>query len=164
MSDHYDRYNGMESLLSTNLAGVGTDSISRQDAIDAVMKCYDNDELFEVYEDTLRALPSAQPSYNPDEWCHDCKEYDTEKHCCPRWNKVIRSTLQDVKQSDWIPCSERLPKKEGFYLVTLKYKRGAETTIRFFRIENGECYWSKWGNEIITAWQPLPEPYREEKE
>lgn len=36
MSDHYDRYNGMENLLSTNLAEVGTDCISRQAAIEAL--------------------------------------------------------------------------------------------------------------------------------
>ena len=44
MSDHYDRYRGMEELLGTNLAEVGTDcsefpnnsdAISRQQAIDA---------------------------------------------------------------------------------------------------------------------------------
>ena len=29
MSNHYDRYNGMEELLGTNLAEVGTDCISR---------------------------------------------------------------------------------------------------------------------------------------
>lgn len=29
------------------------------------------------------------------EWCTDCKEYDQEKHCCPRFNKVIRTTLQE---------------------------------------------------------------------
>lgn len=33
MSDHYDRYNGMNKLLGTNLADVGTDCISRQAAI-----------------------------------------------------------------------------------------------------------------------------------
>lgn len=37
-----------------------TDTISRQAAIDTVLKCYDNNELFEVYEDKLRALPSIQ--------------------------------------------------------------------------------------------------------
>ena len=36
MSDHYDRYNGMEKLLGTNLASLGTDCISRQAAIDAL--------------------------------------------------------------------------------------------------------------------------------
>ena len=60
----------------------------------------------------------------------------------------------------WIPCSERLPKEEGFYLVTLGYKHGAETNIRYFKIENGKRYWSLWGNENITAWMPKPEPYK----
>lgn len=29
------------------------------------------------------------------EWCTGCKEYDTEKHCCPRFNNVIRHTLNE---------------------------------------------------------------------
>lgn len=32
-----------------------------------------------------------------DEWCHDCKEYDKEHHCCPRWNRVIRTTLEEAQ-------------------------------------------------------------------
>ena len=31
------------------------------------------------------------------EWCHDCKEYDQEEHCCHRWNKVIRKTVEELK-------------------------------------------------------------------
>ena len=50
-----------EPELGTNLAEVGTDCISRQAAIDAVMECYDNDELFEVYEWKLNELPPIQP-------------------------------------------------------------------------------------------------------
>ena len=34
---------------------------------------------------------------NEFEWCHDCKEYDQEKHCCHRWTKVIRQTVEEVK-------------------------------------------------------------------
>ena len=33
------------------------------------------------------------------EWCHDCKEYDQKAHCCHRWTKVIRQTVEDVKES-----------------------------------------------------------------
>ena len=72
----------------------------------------------------------------------------------------------DSNEPHWIPVTERLPEEEGFYLVTLEYKYGAETTVRFFRIENGERHWSLWGNENITvwenitAWMPLPEPYK----
>ena len=43
----------------------------------------------------ITQLPSADPGL--DEWCTDCKEYDHEKHCCPRWNRVIRETLADMK-------------------------------------------------------------------
>ena len=62
----------------------------------------------------------------------------------------------------WIPCGERLPEEEGFYLVTLEHDYGAETNIRFFQFENGKRYWSLWGNENITAWMPKPEAYRGE--
>lgn len=32
------------------------------------------------------------------EWCDTCKEYDQEKHCCHRWSKVIRNTVEELKQ------------------------------------------------------------------
>lgn len=52
----------------------------------------------------IKELPSVQPPWNPDEWCHDCKEYDKEKHCCPRWNRVIRNALEEAKprKGKWI--------------------------------------------------------------
>ena len=35
-----------------------------------------------------------------DEWCTDCKEYDTEKKCCPRFNKVIREAMKRIPHDD----------------------------------------------------------------
>ena len=66
----------------------------------------------------------------------------------------------DRNEQHWIPVTERLPKEEGFYLVTLGYKHGAETNIRLFKTESGKRYWRLWGNENITAWMPLPEPFK----
>lgn len=43
----------------------------------------------------IMRFPSAHPGL--DEWCTDCKEYNKEKHCCPRWNRVIRETLKDAQ-------------------------------------------------------------------
>lgn len=51
--------------------------------------------LIESYISDMKELPSAQP--NLDEWCVDCKEYDREKHCCPRFNRVIKRTLEGMK-------------------------------------------------------------------
>lgn len=38
--------------------------------------------------------------YSGDEWCHDCKEYNQENHCCPRFNKVIRTAIKEMKNDD----------------------------------------------------------------
>ena len=49
---------------------------------------------------TILNLPSAhRPA---DEWCTDCKEYDHDKHCCPRFNRVIRSAVDEQKHGRWI--------------------------------------------------------------
>ena len=31
-------------------------------------------------------------------WCDTCKEYDQEKHCCHRWSRIIRDTVEEMKQ------------------------------------------------------------------
>lgn len=70
MSDHYDRYNGMENLLGTNLAEVGTDCISRQAAIDAAQEWFDGLIVgsFNGLKKKLEAVPSAQPEHT----CVNC--------------------------------------------------------------------------------------------
>lgn len=43
-----------------------------------------------------------------DEWCTECKEYDNEKHYCPRFRKVIRRTVQEIEEE----------RKKGKWLLT----------------------------------------------
>ena len=76
-----------------------SDLIRREDVMLRVREFIGNksyDELMLVND--LNALPSAEPEHEEFEWCHDCKEYDQEKHCCHRWTKVIRQTVEEVKQ------------------------------------------------------------------
>ena len=80
---------------------LATDTISRQAAIDAIDKLSDEPiGYLEAAIDALVDLPSAQSELHYDEWCTDCKEYDHERHCCPRWNRVIRETLKDVQPEE----------------------------------------------------------------
>ena len=44
----------------------------------------------------IQEQPTIEPPRKTDEWCSDCKEYDQEKHCCTRWNRVIRQTLTET--------------------------------------------------------------------
>lgn len=91
------------------------DLISRQaaiDFIDAGHLCNPNEPRWSDNEvvNFLKSRPSAQPEYRMDEWCTDCKEYDNERHCCPRFNHVIRTTLQEVQaeQPEIIRCNDCL--------------------------------------------------------
>lgn len=100
------------------------DTISRQAAIAIIKDCmldpddcrYENAEeingVLRFAKDRIKEAPSAQPERRHDEWCTDCKEYDQEKHCCPRWNRVIRTTLQDAQRTGrWIPVAGRMGKE-----------------------------------------------------
>lgn len=74
--------------------------------------------------------------------------------------------MPTVEQIRWIPCSERLPDKKGYYLVTRKNPKGHVTRVRFNpeQVERG-VYNSPWGNGDcdILAWMPLPDAYEEDE-
>ena len=55
----------------------------------------------------------------------------------------------------WIPVSERLPEKNGEYLIT-----GRQGAVNKRRYHDGHWY----GNWSVLAWMPLPEPYRESED
>ena len=96
MDDHYDRYNGMENLLSTNLASLGTDCISRQAAIDAL---YSVDEYNSRSVKAIKQLPPIQPEIVR---CKDCK------HWIPydwMFNEVWRSKNMADYPEDEIGCN-----------------------------------------------------------
>ena len=79
-----------------------SDSISRQAALD-IFDDYnvavENGQIEAYSRDRKRLcdLPPAQPEQHLDEWCTDCKEYDHENSCCPRWTKVIRQTRRELQ-------------------------------------------------------------------
>ena len=92
------------------------DLIDRQAAINALLALTTFERVGALYEyvqdersrerewiggildaiDAVICLPTAEP-HNFDEWCEDCKEYDQEKNCCPRFNRVIRTAMEEAK-------------------------------------------------------------------
>lgn len=90
-----------------------SDLISRQDAIDALAEHEkSNGHNYTLFVDIvsecaeiIRDLPSAHPEL--DEWCTNCKEYDHERHCCPRYNRVIRETLAEISIVRCKDCKHR---------------------------------------------------------
>lgn len=80
--------------------------------------------------------------------------------------KEIRKVIQKAfghKQEEfgkWMPVSERLPDKAGEYIVT-DDAGGMATVSTDDLVYNagGELIWLCSQN--VTAWMPLPEPYKE---
>lgn len=72
---------------------------------------------------------------------------------------LIKAMPTVKEEPHWIPCSERLPDKDGEYLVTFKliYMRPIEVCTFL----NGQ--WILYGYERVLAWQPLPEPWKGEE-
>ena len=62
------------------------------------------------------------------------------------------------QESKWIPVSERLPEKRGFYIVSTTDCITIMEFINGWISENiGVC------NNYVIAWMPLPKPYEAEK-
>ena len=128
----------------------------------------------------LAKLPSVQPEphYTDDQIQ---KMQDLEQAQLDKAFELGR------ENAEWIPCSERLPEKYGWYLCTLKDTRvntyywnnkgewldnGKKHFFELYNIssrytgenitaeQEGSVYWTDW----VIAWMPLPEPYREEGE
>ena len=71
------------------------------------------------------------------------------------------------KNQEWILCSERLPEEESNVLITTKAGNvmvGLYTKKYGFGMKEGfictDCFMYL---ESVIAWQPLPEPYKTEK-
>jgi hypothetical protein len=60
-------------------------------------------------------------------------------------------------ENTWISVKERLPDKDGKYLVTLNILGDKSVEIIEYRTNRGWGFFKK----KITAWQPSPEPYKE---
>nr|DAZ02300.1 MAG TPA: Protein of unknown function (DUF551) [Caudoviricetes sp.] len=76
-------------------------------------------------------------------------------------NEACRMGMEALKRTRWIPGSERLPEKAGFYLVVTP--RGIEI-MEFSsgdkRYRETPCFVSEALGKVsgyVTHWQPLPE-------
>ena len=79
--------------------------------------------ILENEQDMRVIVKNAQPQ--PDEWCTDCAEYDKKKNCCPRYNRVIRETLEEAYKHGETEAEARFhaQRKKGKWInKTIKMK------------------------------------------
>lgn len=89
---------------------------------------------------------------NPD---HDARIWEEGMNCA-----VTVIGALPAAQPQWIPVAERLPERCNYYIVT-DFDKVDEAYY------NSDGRWFSWdGNKLkdVTAWMPLPEPYKEGQE
>lgn len=83
-------------------------------------------------------------------------------------SEYLYPTIQpQPKTGHWIPVSEKLPDKEGYYLCSVRYMY---PPYNFFKPEKvkymDDVTIQKFDGEFnieVKAWMPLPEPYKAER-
>ena len=74
--------------------------------------------------------------------------------------------IQEEHNNGWIPCSEQMPEEDGVAVLLQdmegNYSLGVSETNRTFKGFKEGYQWASAG--CYMAWQPLPKPYKVEKE
>lgn len=87
------------------------------------------------------------------------KEINREVHI---YSEAVDMAISALEAQEWMPCSKRSPDEIDKYLVTLDYKEhGTGITTLWF---HGLLGWDFPVADVVTAWMPLPEPYKAESE
>ena len=129
------------------------DTISRRAAIDEIRKCRFVVDAIEK----IRVLPPAQSD------CTDCKKHGGDWECDHMHCRKGR--LQSVQpEQQWIPVSERLPEEGVSILISVGGMYSAEGCLRWDKDWNQFRWSAIQDKEVVDAWMPLPEPYKERRE
>ena len=112
---------------------------------------------------------------------HMCKDMDGECTTEDRETYMQRfealrmaiEALQEPQVGDWIPVSERLPeeRQDRYYPISLVTLDNEDVCLGVYRYDDKE-WWTRMSegetvyttDHKVTAWQPLPEPYKESEE
>ena len=78
---------------------------------------------------------------------------------CEYQNKDAKMPME-YWNNVWIPCSERLPKKDEYVLCSLNENNPTIIHTVIIARYDGADYWH---NGIVLAWQPLPAPFKQKE-
>lgn len=84
--------------------------------------------------------------------------------------KSLDMAIEALERQRWIPVSERLPEKEGWYITTVESEKTGKRRIEndLFAVDIALAHghtpnkFCKDGyRQRTVAWMPFPEPYQE---
>ena len=76
------------------------------------------------------------------------------------YKEALNLAIKALEEKEWIPVSERLPEKKGWYEATFISVTGARTVGLAFYSDRVEDF----AVDGVIAWKPLPKSYESEDE
>ena len=117
----------------------------------------------EQIEEMAKDLRETAPDYCESWHCKGCQyeEYG-EGYVCDSIQQAEKMIAKGYrKQSGWVSVKERLPEKDGMYIVHTKNLTGhSPLGLNVFVAEYilSDFVFYGWEDNRITHWMPLPEP------
>ena len=139
--------------------GTITDSISRAAVLDEIHKYMEErDYTIGTLYDNICEMPSVQPvAKDINVPVNDCISRARAIETVRKAKSIGQAHRMLVQlpsaQPRWIPCSERMPKKAGDYLVTTH--SGQIARYIYLGNDSSKEYWMR----CAIAWMPLPKPW-----
>ena len=120
-------------------------------------------EIIDIINDmpTVEAVPKSYAEQI--RWERDVAVGQLNEIGC-KFGQKMDEVKKKLEVLQWIPCSERLPEKDGEYLAWIRYDRHEFMSIEDFECSGLLAQWNFEGrnDDEVIAWMPLPEPYKGE--
>lgn len=120
---------------------------------------YDNSNQWWVKDENIELARNHEVCRN----CRHIMSGEACEECCHNYTSKFKpEPIDDGKRElQWILCSDRLPDKDGDYLITNKYK--GEVMVMGYhggwnRMSDGDARFEV-DKDYVVAWMPLPEHY-----
>ncbi|WP_373266509.1 DUF551 domain-containing protein [Hungatella hathewayi] len=82
--------------------------------------------------------------------------------------ELLKAVEEAENNMHWIPVADRLPKEDGYYLVTMLTPGNGRPYTDFLYWDAGDWLTDEAGDSVleqetkVVAWRPMPEPYQPE--
>ncbi|MFR6561710.1 MAG: DUF551 domain-containing protein [Eubacterium ventriosum] len=152
---------GQATSLMPDMVELSVETIV--ETLDEVPTAYDVDNVMQTINNKIKTLDDKQAVFMEHGLFSAADAKAEQIAIYIECRKIVEgSGCGEIDNDGWIPCNERLPE-------TFEPKAKAYLTTNEDGMIGVSYYHHGWSNGYesvfdIIAWQPLPEPYREEQE
>lgn len=88
----------------------------------------------------------------------NCVRKNRKETC--EFDAYKKSVEEQSKTEDWIPCSKKMPEKDGRYICTMESGEVMECSYGWNKPHSKKMFFRRNSAVSVAAWRPMPEKYQ----